>query len=191
MDDSLGKTVFHVGGSIGLSCILYRNIARHQTVIAFDIAHSNAAHIAGNALKIWNGKTVSLPKKKLVRIYGKLLVTKGKKSAAETLEKLNTYKANYELDKEDLIKLGYEFLGDVNPYRLPVKPNYDFAVETFKQNVKFFPDYWNSYDSLADAPARTGETDSAIKMYRKSIELNPNNEGGKKALQKLLESKNK
>lgn len=189
LDESLGKTVFHVGGSIGLSCILYRNIARHQTVIAFDIAHSNAAYIAGNALKILNGKTISLPKKKLVRIYGKILVTKGKKSAAETLEKLNKDTANYELDKEDLIKLGYEFLGDINPYRFSVKPNFDLAIETFKQNVKLFPDYWNSYDSLADALARTGETEAAIKMYQKSIELNPDNEGGKKALQKLFGDK--
>jgi tetratricopeptide (TPR) repeat protein len=189
LDDSLGKTVFHVGGSIGLSCIIYRNIAKHQTIIAYDIAHSNAGYIAANALKILNGQTVPLPKKKLVRLYGKLLVSKGKDAAAETLEKLSKDTANYELTKDELINLGYEFLGDLNPYRLPIKPNYDAAIEVFKQSIKLFPDYWNSYDSYADALTRTGKNDSAIEMYRKSIELNPQNEGGKKALQKLLEGK--
>ena len=188
-DDSLGKTVSHVGVSIGLSCIIYRNIGKHQTVIAFDISHINAEYIAANALKILNGQTVPPPKKKLIRIYGKLLVTKGKDIAAETLEKLSKDTANYEFDKDELIKLGYEFLGDVNPYRLSIKTNYDAAIEVFKQTVKLFPDYWNSYDSYADALARTGKTETAIKMYLKSIELNPQNEGGKKALQKLLETR--
>lgn len=191
LDDSLGKIVLHSGGAIGLNCIFYRNISKRQTVIAFDIARPNANFAASNALKILNGKTVSLPKKKLDRIYGKLLVTKGKDAAADTLERLNKDTANYELDKDELINLGYEFLGDLNPYRLPFTPKYDEAIEVFKQAIRHFPEYWNSYDSYADALARTGKNDSAIEMYRKSIELNPQNEGGKKALQKLLESKSK
>lgn len=188
-DESLGKSVLHEGSSTGLNSVIYRNIDKHQTVIAFDIAHSTASFMARNALKILNGQTVSLPKKKLVRVYGKTLVTKGKDAAAETLKKWSKDTENYELDKEDLLALGYELLGDLNIYHLSVTPNKELAIEVFKQNVKFFPDYWNSYDSLADALARAGETETAIKMYEKSIELNPNNEGGKKALQRLLGTK--
>lgn len=190
LDDSLGKVVFHSGGSIGLNCILYRNISKHQTVIFFDIARPTANYAAASALKILNGRPVSPPKKKLVRIYGKLLVTKGEKVASETLEKLINDKENYELDKDELINLGYEFLGDLNTYRLPHTPKYDEAIEVFKQAIKHFPDYWNSYDSYADALARTGKKDLAIENYRKSIELNPANEGGKKRLNELSESKN-
>jgi CubicO group peptidase (beta-lactamase class C family) len=183
------KRVFHTGGAIGLNCILYRNITKHQTVIAFDIAHSSAFYIAENALKILDGQTVLLPKKKLARVYGKLLVTKGKTIAAEELEKLSKDSANYELDKEDLIRLGYEILGDVNPFHLPFKPRYDEALEVFRQCIKLFPDYWNSYDSYGDALARTGNKKLAVKMYQKSLELKPDSESGKKALQKLLEEK--
>lgn len=189
LDESNGKIVYHSGSAIGLNCILYRNISKHQTVIAFDIARPNANLIAANAMKILNGKTVPLPKKKLIRLYGKILVSEGKVAAAETLDKFIKDSETYELDKDELINLGYEFLGDLNPYRLPLEPKYDEAIEVFKQSVKFFPDYWNSFDSYGDALARTGKNDLAIEMYKKSIELNPQNEGGKKALRKLLENK--
>jgi CubicO group peptidase (beta-lactamase class C family) len=191
LDNSFGKTVFHVGGAIGLSSVLYRNVTKNQTVIAFDLAHPSANYIAANALKILNNQQISLPKKKLSRIYGKLLTTKGKDVGAQALDELSKDTTNYELDKEDLIKLGYEFLGDVNPFHLKFTPQYEEALEVFKQCVRLFPDYWNSYDSYGDALARTGNKELAIKMYQKSLELKPDSESGKKALQKLLEEKNK
>ena len=189
-DDSLGKTVFHAGGSIGLSCVLFRNIAKDQTVILFDLAHPGAPEIAAGALKILNNGNVPLPKKKIVRIYGKILTTEGKAAAAEALDKLRKDPAGYELDKEDLIKLGYELLGDVDPFHLKFAPQYDEALEVFRQCVRLFPAYWNSYDSYADALARTGNKKAAIEMYKKSLELKPDSESGIKALQKLLEEKN-
>lgn len=189
-DGSLGTIVYHAGGAIGLSCILYRNLSRQQTVIAYDIARPSAYYVASSAMKILNGQQVALPKKNLTRTYGKQLVTKGSSRAAEMLGKLSKDTANYDLEKEELIKLGYEFLGDVNPFRFPVKPKSDEALEVFKQCIRLFPDYWNSYDSYGDALARTGNTELAIRMYQKSIELNPQNEAGKKILQKLLTDKN-
>ena len=160
-----------------------------QTIIAFDIAHPSAGYIAANALKILNNQPISLPKKKLARVYAMLLTTKGKDIAAQGLEKLSRDTAGYELDKEELIKLGYELLSDENPYHLNLTPRYDEALEVFKQCVRLFPDYWNSYDSYGDALARTGNKEMAIKMYQKSLELKPDSESGKKALQKLLENK--
>jgi hypothetical protein len=57
------------------------------------------------------------------------------------------------------------------------------------KRLPLFPDYWNSYDSYGDGLARNGNTKLAIQMYQKAIELNPQNEAGKKILQKLLEDK--
>ena len=54
-------------------------------------------------------------------------------------------------------------------------------------NVDLFPLSWNSYDSYGEILLKTGKKEEAIKMYQKSIELNPNNEGGKKILKELLE----
>ncbi len=62
------------------------------------------------------------------------------------------------------------------------------ALEGFKLGTLLFPDSWNAYDSYAEALARTGKKEEAIAMYKKSIAMNPENQGGENAL-KQLESK--
>jgi tetratricopeptide (TPR) repeat protein len=61
----------------------------------------------------------------------------------------------------------------------------DDAIEVFLLNVKLFPNSWNTYDSLGEAYAAAGNKDLAIKNYERSIEMNPNNDNGKKMLEKL------
>ncbi|WP_286895361.1 MULTISPECIES: tetratricopeptide repeat protein [Sphingobacterium] len=49
-----------------------------------------------------------------------------------------------------------------------------------------FPRSFNVFDSYAEALMKTGKKEEAIMMYRRSLEINPANESGKKALQILL-----
>jgi CubicO group peptidase (beta-lactamase class C family) len=60
------------------------------------------------------------------------------------------------------------------------------AIEIFKLNVEFYPKEWNVYDSLGEAYMNHGDKDLAIANYKKSLELNPGNEGGATMLKKLL-----
>ena len=59
------------------------------------------------------------------------------------------------------------------------------AIALLKLNVEFYPNAWNVYDSLADAYVANGEKDLAITNYKKSLELNPQNENGREKLKKL------
>lgn len=59
------------------------------------------------------------------------------------------------------------------------------AIEVFKQNVADYPQSSNVYDSLGEAYMLDGDKELAIKNYRRSIELNPNNTGGIEMLKKL------
>ena len=59
------------------------------------------------------------------------------------------------------------------------------AVEIFKLNVEQFPKEWNVYDSLGEAYLKIGNKAEAIKNYKKSIELNPNNDNGIGVLKSL------
>ncbi len=59
------------------------------------------------------------------------------------------------------------------------------ALPLFALNAELHPDSWNVWDSLGEARAGAGDTAGAIRDYQKSIELNPDNENGKKALEKL------
>lgn len=62
------------------------------------------------------------------------------------------------------------------------------ALEIFKMNTKAYPNSWNVWDSLADIYMNNGDKSNAIKYYKKSLELNPNNDNGKKILLKLKQS---
>lgn len=59
----------------------------------------------------------------------------------------------------------------------------------FKLNVALFPDSFNVYDSLGEAYMVAGERELAIKNYKKSLELNPNNTNAAKMLKKIKERK--
>lgn len=59
------------------------------------------------------------------------------------------------------------------------------AISLLKLNVEFYPNAWNTYDSLAEAYMKAGEKDLAIANYKKSLELNPENANGREMLKKL------
>jgi len=70
-------------------------------------------------------------------------------------------------------------------YRLMGNHAIDAAIEVFKVNAEEHPKSWNVYDSLAEAYAKKGDKQSAIRNYKKSLELNPENSRAKEALRKL------
>ncbi|MEJ2546174.1 MAG: tetratricopeptide repeat protein, partial [Calditrichaceae bacterium] len=49
------------------------------------------------------------------------------------------------------------------------------AIELFKLNVLAYPESANTYDSLGEAYMINGDKELAIKNYKKSLELDPNN----------------
>ncbi|SHK72367.1 serine hydrolase domain-containing protein [Epilithonimonas mollis] len=70
-------------------------------------------------------------------------------------------------------------------YRMMANKKEKEALEIFKLNVYLFPNSWNVYDSYGEILLKIGDKNKAIEMYKKSIELNPENENGKKILEKL------
>lgn len=186
-DSTMGKLVYHSGAAMGLSSNILRNVTKQQTVILFDNTHFNAHENATKVMMLINGKKVDLPKKSVSRIYGNILFNKGPVEAKKVLETLLKDTADYYISEDEMNSLGYDFMGSSNPYHLPEQHFYKQAVETLKINVDLFPGSWNAYDSYAEALLGNGQKEEAIKMYKKSIELNPKNEGGKKVLEKLLQ----
>jgi len=59
------------------------------------------------------------------------------------------------------------------------------ARRAFRLNRDLFPESWNVYDSYADALLASGDREGAIANYRKSLELNPGSEAGKRRLAEL------
>jgi glyoxylase-like metal-dependent hydrolase (beta-lactamase superfamily II)/tetratricopeptide (TPR) repeat protein len=61
------------------------------------------------------------------------------------------------------------------------------AVGVFELNASLYPGSWKAYDTLGWACAERGRTDEAIRSYKKSLELNPQNSTARTALEKLSE----
>jgi Flp pilus assembly protein TadD len=59
------------------------------------------------------------------------------------------------------------------------------AISIFKLNVEFYPNQWNTYDSLAEAYMESGNRDLATVNFRKSLELNPGNSNAREMLKKF------
>ncbi len=70
---------------------------------------------------------------------------------------------------------------------LYMNKNTDKAIELFRVNVSVYPDSYNAYDCLAEAYMVKGEKKLAIENYKKSLELNPDNQKAKDQLKKLIE----
>ncbi|ADB36892.1 serine hydrolase domain-containing protein [Spirosoma linguale] len=87
-DTSLGQVVYHSGAAISLSCVMIRNLIRHQTVILFDNTHFNAHEVGTKLLKILNGQPVALPKKSLAHLYGLTLLKQGEIRARNEMNRL-------------------------------------------------------------------------------------------------------
>ncbi len=185
-DSSTGLTVYHSGIATGLGSVLIHNIPNDQVIVLYD--NTNVyAHAKGTAaLNILNGRILPFPKKDLVKEYAEVLIQKG---TAEALQFFNDHKMDstrYSYSENDLNQLGYDLMGDANPFHIDNLPHkIPEAVATLLLNTELFPASWNAFDSYAEALAKAGSKQEAIRMYKKSLELNPQNEGGKKALDKL------
>jgi hypothetical protein len=74
---------------------------------------------------------------------------------------------------------------NIGGYRLLDRKKVKEAIKIFEMNVELFPESFNVYDSLAEAYMTDNNKELAIKYYKKSLELNPENENAKKFLKEL------
>jgi hypothetical protein len=88
---------------------------------------------------------------------------------------------DYKIHKLDVGERQLNSLG----YRLLGNNRLKEAIEIFKFVVSEYPESYNAYDSLGEAFMNAGEKELALKNYKKSLELNPQNENAKKMLEDL------
>lgn len=80
------------------------------------------------------------------------------------------------LSERGINALGYERLGS---------DDVDGAIVLFELNADLHPDSWNVWDSLAEAHMAAGARKRAIELYRKSLEMNPDNDNAREKLDEL------
>jgi tetratricopeptide (TPR) repeat protein len=92
----------------------------------------------------------------------------------------NEFRKLYKVDvsEDEINTLGYLLLHD---------EQISDAIEIFKLNVNEHPTSANTFDSLGEAYMLNGDTELAIANYRRSLELNPENQNAREQLKKLDE----
>jgi hypothetical protein len=109
----------------------------------------------------------------------KIITKRGIEKAIERFHKMKKQYSKeyvYDFSEREINSFGYHLL----------KSNMvKEALAIFKLNVEEHSESWNCYDSLAESYMENGDKELSIKNYKKSIELNPDNENGKKMLKKL------
>jgi len=83
---------------------------------------------------------------------------------------------DYIFSEGQLNNLGYQLMG---------KEKINDAIEILKLNVEAYPEASNPYDSLGEAYMKNGNKKLAIKNYKKSLELNPDNTNAVEMLKKM------
>lgn len=116
----------------------------------------------------------------LASLGDSLMKTIAEKDVTAAVKQYHAMKAAkpsaFEYAEDELVGLGYQLLGN--------KKTPD-AIEVFRLAVEEYPRSFNTWDSLAEAYMDHGDKDLAIKDYKKSLELNPQNSNAVDMLKKL------
>ncbi len=174
-NDSL-KVISHGGGINGFNTLISRIPADKNLVVLFSNTGGAALDDMSVAIRgILYNNPYEMPKKSLASV---LLDDINKLGVAKAIAQFNEFNASgeYALNESEMNNAGYEFLqaDKVNE-----------ALAVFKLNIAAFPKSSNVYDSYGEALLKNGEKEKSIENYKKSIELNPANQGGIDVLKKL------
>ena len=82
----------------------------------------------------------------------------------------------YDISENSIIDLGYKLMREDQDNK---------ALKLFKLSTELYPEAWNTHDSYGECLLKMGDKENAIKAYRKSLELKPDNEYAIKALSEL------
>ncbi len=108
---------------------------------------------------------------------GDLFLSGGMEAVNQHFTKVSR-KLGYEIkpSESEINQIGYRFMAD---------QRFDKALEVFQANVKRYPSSFNVYDSMAEAFMKMEDNESAIKHYKKSLEIHPGNDNAVKMLKEM------
>ena len=172
------QMILHGGGINGFATMLVRfPKEKHLIVLLDNTGSGNLEGLSERLAKIIHNQPYDLPKQSIASVLEKTIDEKGIDAAVVQYRDL---KAKHS-DTHDFAEPELNALG----YRLMAASKLKEAVEIFKLNVEAYPQGFNTYDSLAEAYMNLNERELAIKNYKKSLELNPQNTNAVETLKKL------
>lgn len=176
-DTTYGKVVFHSGGMPGAVTMFIRNITKDQLILVLNNVTHRSTHVtAMNLFYLLNGGIPQTDKKSIANEFSRTLIKKDIDEAWTTINAIKADTAHFYLDEREMNIAGLGMF--YNGYK-------NLGMEVLRLNTILFPNSSNVYDSYASVLAQLGRKQEAIKMYKKTLELNPKSNGAISALQEL------
>jgi CubicO group peptidase (beta-lactamase class C family) len=124
---------------------------------------------------ILNDKPYDFPKKSVANSLFEVIDTEGIEEGITFFNAVKDDNAYYH-DENEMNVASYKFM---QSNRL------EAAAEVLRLAIVAFPNAFNLYDSYGQILLSLGEKEKAIENYKKSVELNPNNQNGIRVLNEL------
>ncbi|MDR7372478.1 serine hydrolase [Flavobacterium aquidurense] len=170
------KIVEHGGGINGFNTIISRVPADRNLVVLLNNTGGTILGEMNEGIRaILYNQPFNEPKKSMALELLDVYSENGAVAGTERYKKLKKDPI-YGIKEADINRVGYLLLQNGKKKE---------AIEVFKINVENFPKSGNVYDSLGEAYLADGDKNLAFENYTKSVELDPGNEGGKKALEEI------
>lgn len=164
---------WHNGGTGGFRGFLGLDRRARRAVVILANSANNVDDLGFHLLD--PGSPLSKP-----QVAGPVLRTWFAGGLAQAFALYDSLKATepdrYDFSEPELNTVGYVMLG---------RGKVEDAIAVFQRNVDLFPGGSNTYDSLGEAYLVHGDTTLAVANYRRSVELNPQNQSGRAVLARL------
>lgn len=82
--------------------------------------------------------------------------------------------SEYNISEDGIITFGYELM---------YQEKLEDALVIFKLSTEFYPEAYNTWDSMGECLLEMNNTKEGIEAYKKSLELNPRNSNAKKIIE--------
>lgn len=177
--DPPGNIVYHNGGIAGFRAHFWRDMNNKNTLIVLsnNTWLSDAPDILSAADNIMQGKPYELGRIMVSEFFIENWYFKGFDAAVKRMRyAIENDSSRYDFSPASLNDVGYFFLN---------RNQVDEALRMFKFALELHPHDYDLWDSLGEAYMTAGNNVEAIKNYKKALELNPDCETAKRALQKL------
>ena len=181
-DDEKGKSFWHWGDNGNNKSFMIASVGSKNAIVYFANA-SNGLSFLHEILSVGIGgenpaiawldyERYDSP----ARILLKDIIANGAENSLKTYRESRKKSASESINESQMNRLGYMLL------RIEKKAD---ALEVFKQNAEDFPKSANVWDSLAEGYLENGEKELAIKFYKKSLELDPENKNAEDKIKEL------
>lgn len=170
------QTIKHGGSINGFNTLITRIPSDQSSIILLNNTGGAPLYDMTTAvIGILHKKPYTFPKRSLAYSLLDAIEKDGITAALLYYKEIKT-SDDYHLDENEMNLSGYQLLQSGRAKE---------AASVFKLNTEAFPNAFNVYDSYGEALMVLGDTTQAIDNYKRSVQLNPDNENGIKILKGL------